>query len=290
MRFLMTKFYQKNLTHKLSVLLGIVALFSSVFVQAQYNIPDKPTSDASLIFNYSKKNNPLSAAEEHTLNQKLIDYEAKTSTQIVVVIIDSLFSEDPNMLAANWGHKWGVGQEDADNGLVVIMSTGDRRIAIQNGYGLEEYMTDANSKRVIDNFIIPYFKQGQFYEGFDHGIDAIFRVLDGKFVEDGNGYNQSDGMDGLWLFLLLLAGMFLLFWLLSRNRRDDDDNDGFGGGRRRRSPFGDVIFTDFGRSTWTGRSSGGFGGGFGSGGGFGGGGFGGFGGGGFGGGGASGGW
>lgn len=275
------------LTNKLTVLFVVMGLLLSVHTKAQFDIPPQPKSDASLVFNYSKRN-VLSASEQHALNQKLIDYEARTSTQIAVMIIDSLYDEDPNFLAANWGQKWEIGQRDADNGLVILMSSGDRKIAIQNGYGLEEYMTDARSRKVIDNFIVPYFKQGQFYEGFDHGLDAIFRVLEGKFVEDGNGYDQSGELDGLWLFLLLLLGMFLLFWLLSRNRHDDDD-DHFGGGRRR-SPFGDIIFTDFGRSTWTGRSSGGFGGGFGSGGGFGGGGFGGFGGGGFGGGGASGGW
>ena len=262
-------------------------LLMPFFGMAQYDIPEKPASDMSLVFNYSKRP-VLSPGEQQALNKKLIDYEAITSTQIVIVIIDSLYDEDPNYLATRWGHKWGVGQGEADNGLMMLMSTGDRKIAIQNGYGLEEYMTDAKSRQVIDNFIIPYFKQTQYYEGFDHGIDAIQRVLEGKFVENGSGYEQGDEMAGIWLFLLLLFGLFLLFWLLRRNRRDGDDDDRFGGGRR--SPFGDIIFTDFGRSTWTGRSSGGFGGGFGSGGGFGGGGFGGFGGGGFGGGGASGGW
>lgn len=275
---------------KVSFLLTAFFMFCSGIVSAQFDIPDKPESDYSLIFNYSK-DNIINGSEQQALNRKLIDYEGKTSTQIALIIIDSLKGEDPNFLAANWGHKWEIGQKDADNGLVILMSTGDRKIAIQNGYGLEEFMTDARSQQVIDHFIIPYFKQGQFYQGFDHGIDAIFRVLEGKFVEDGTGYNQTDEMDGLVLFLLLALGMFLLFWLLSRKNRNNDDNDDRFGGGRRRSPFGDIIFTDFGRSTWSGRSSGGFGGGFGSGGGsFGGGGFGGFGGGGFGGGGASGGW
>ncbi|MDO5656049.1 MAG: TPM domain-containing protein [Flavobacteriaceae bacterium] len=270
----------------LAVLLLVFMLWPQA-VTAQYAIPEKPASDQSLVFNYSR-HPVLSPGEQQALNRKLIDYEAKTSTQIALIIIDSLYSEDPNYLAAQWGHKWGIGQGEADNGLVMLMSSGDRKIAIQNGYGLEEYMTDAQSKQVIDHFIIPYFRQTQYYEGFDHGLDAIFRVLDGKFVEDGSGYNQNDSLSGIWLFLILLLGLFLLLWLLRNRGGGDNNGDGFG--RPRRSPFGDVIFTDFGRSTWTGRGSGGFGGGFGSGGGFGGGGFGGFGGGGFGGGGASGGW
>ena len=286
----LTKYPMTKLTLSTGRLQWLFTAFLMVLpflVSAQYDIPEKPASDMSLVFNYSR-HPVLSPSEQQALNRKLIDYEDKTSTQIALVIIDSLYDEDPNYLAAQWGHKWGIGQGEADNGLVILMSSGDRKIAIQNGYGLEEYMTDARSKQVIDHFIIPYFRQTQYYEGFDHGIDAIFRVLEGKFVEDGSGYEQGGEMDGLLFSLLLAVGMFLLFWLLSRKNRGGDDNDRFGGGRR--SPFGDIIFTDFGRSTWTGRSSGGFGGGFGSGGGFGGGGFGGFGGGGFGGGGASGSW
>lgn len=267
---------------QLSLIISWVFIFGfSVLSFGQYTIPPQPKSDASLIFNYAKQA-VLSPQEQQTLNRKLIDYEAKTSTQIALIIVESLQGEDPNFLGAKWLAEWKIGQAEADNGMVILMSASDRKIAIQNGYGLEAYMTDAKSRQVIDNFIIPYFKQEEYYQGFDNGLNAIFKVLDGKFIEDGSGFEkgQDDLSDNSLLqFFFLLCGMFLLIWILSRF-----GGGGKGGSGGRRSPFGDVIFTDFGRSTWSGR-----GGGFGSGG-FGGGGFGGFGGGMGGGGGASGSW
>lgn len=272
---------------QLSFIISWIFIFGfSVMSYGQYDIPQQPKSDASLIFNYAKQS-VLSPQEQQTLNRKLIDYEAKTSTQIAIIIVESLQGEDPNFLGAKWLAEWKIGQAEADNGMVILMSASDRKIAIQNGYGLEAYMTDAKSRQVIDNFIIPYFKQEEYYEGFDNGLNAIFKVLDGKFIEDGSGFEQGQEdllNNGLLKFLFLLFGMFLLIWILSRF----GGGGGKGGSGGRRSPFGDVIFTDFGRSTWSGRG-GGFGGGFGSGG-FGGGGFGGFGGGMGGGGGASGSW
>lgn len=263
-----------------ALFIGIFLLFNLVVGSAQFQIPEKPTSDRSLVFNYSKTN-VLSPENQQVLNQKLIEYEAQTSTQIALIIIDSLYGEDPNYLGARWLEKWQVGQADKDNGMVILMSTGDRKISIQNGYGLEAYMTDAKSRQVIDYFILPYFQQEQYFQGFDHGLSAIFRVLDGKFVETGSQNPKEESVMDIVKFLILMIGMFLFIWLLSRNNR----GGGFGGGNRgRRSAFDDVIFTDFGRSTW--RGGGGFGGGFGSGGG----GFGGFGGGMGGGGGASGSW
>lgn len=262
----------------------LILLIASNALWAQYDIPAAPVSDRSLIFNYSQRG-VLSAGEEAELNRKLIEYERATSTQIAVMIIDSLMSEDANLLAANWGQKWKIGQGDVDNGLVILISTGDRRIAIQNGYGLEEYMTDARSRQIIDQFFLPYFRENLYYDAIDNGTNAIFKVLEGKFSDDGR-YDRPQ--ETSWTSLLFMALVFLLIlYLLGKNNR------GNGGNRGRGRRPGDVIFTDFGRSTWMGRG-GGFGGGFGGGGfgggGFGGGGFGGFGGGGFGGGGASGGW
>lgn len=257
-------------------LLLIFVLFA--WGKAQYEIPQRPSSDQSLIFDYGTTQ-ILTATEKEELNQKLIAYEGKTSTQIALIIIESLQGEDINLLAAEWGHKWGIGQEGKENGLVFLLSIKDREIAIQNGYGLEEYMTDAMSRRVIANYMIPEFKQGNYYRGFDDGINAVINILQGKFVEDGTESNT--GVD-FFTIMLFLGLFFLLLILLSRNK-----GGGNNGGRGHRSGR-DIIFTDYGRTTWFPRSGGGFSGGGSFGGGSGG--FGGFGGGGFGGGGASGSW
>ncbi|MBV7441569.1 TPM domain-containing protein [Weeksellaceae bacterium TAE3-ERU29] len=242
-----------------------------VIGKAQYDIPERPTSDQSLIFDYAETS-ILSSEEKTQLNQELIQYEGTTSTQVALVIVQSLKGEEINLLATEWAHKWGVGQKGKDNGLIILLSVDDRKVSIQNGYGLEEYMTDAMSRRIIANYMIPYFKKGNYYEGLQQGLTAIMNVLDGKFVEDGS--NDAEGSILPFLFIL---GFIILFIIIASKGGRGGGNS-FGGGRRGRN----IIFTDFGSSGWSGRSSGGFGGGSG--------GFGGFGGGGFGGGGASGSW
>ncbi len=270
------KYYNKYFFTLLALFLFFLG---TVQLQGQYDIPNPPSSDQSLVFDYAN-GQILNAQQKAELNQKLIDYEKRTSTQIAVVLVDSLKGEDINELAAKWGQEWEIGQKGKDNGLVIMLSQKDRRIALQNGYGLEEYLTDAKSKRIIDQFFIPYLKQGNYSKAFDEGTNAVILLLDGKFIEDGNGYEAKDPLP-TWLIILLVG--LLIYFLFFRN------SGGNKGNRGKRNTLGDIIFTDFGRSTWMGRGGGIGGGGFG-GGGFGGGGFGGFGGGGFGGGGASGGW
>lgn len=242
----------------------------------QFTIPDKPQKETS-VYDYI---NLLSPSQSNALEQKLIRYSDSTSTQIVVAIISSTEGENINYLGAQWGQKWGIGQADKDNGVLILLAKDDRRIAINTGYGVEGSLTDLMSKRIIESVIIPEFKKEDYYSGLDKGSDAIFKVLTGEFTEDRTfGNSKKIPIDALFPIIFFIVIMIILW---SRK------NKGGGGSGGRRGSGLDIwdmiILSNMGRSSG---SSGGFG----SGGGFGGGGFsGGFGGGGFGGGGASGGW
>lgn len=258
----------------------IAALFLCCgFAFAQFQVPEKPEIQTS-VYDYI---NLLPDGQEKALEQKLIRYSDSTSTQIVVAIISSTEGEDINYLGAQWGQKWGIGQADKDNGILILLARDDRKIAINTGYGVEGSLTDALSRRIIENIIVPQFKQDDYYGGLDKGADVIFQVLSGEYKEERT-FENSEGFP-LGSFLPFIIFFVILIILSSRNRRN-------GGGRNggKRSSGLDlwdiIILSNMGRSS-------GSGGGFGSGSGFGGGsgGFGGgFGGGGFGGGGASGGW
>ncbi len=248
-------------------------------VNAQFDIPAKPDNQTS-VYDYIDL---LPATEKNALTQKLIRYSDSTSTQIVVAIIESTEGENINYLGAQWGQKWGIGQADKDNGILVLLARGDRRIAINTGYGTEGALTDALSKRIIETVIIPQFKQGDYYAGLDKGADAIFMALNGEFKED-RSFDNGNGSFPLRAILPILIFIIILIILANRKGRGGRGSGG------RRGPGLDIwdmiILSNMGRSSGSGSSRGGFGGGgFGSGG-FGGG----FGGGGFGGGGASGGW
>ncbi len=245
----------------------------------QFDIPEKPAVETS-VYDYT---NLLSPSQKTTLEQKLIRYADSTSTQIVVIIIESTKGENINILGANWGHKWGIGQADKDNGVIILLAEGDRRVGISPGYGVEEYITDAMSKRIVDQRIIPEFRAGDYYGGLNAGADAIIEVLTGQFKEERSFRKSSDFPFGAILPFIIFVVIIII--LSARNRRGG--GGGRRGGRKRGLDIWDIIIlSNMGRGGYRGSSGGGFGSG-----GFGGGGFsGGFGGGGFGGGGASGGW
>ena len=252
----------------------LLAFFCASLVWAQYPIPEKPTVQTS-VYDYVDL---LSDSQSKALEEKLVRYSDSTSTQIVVAIIGSAQGEDISYLGSQWGHKWGIGQADKDNGILVLLARDDRRIAINTGYGVEATMTDLMSKRIIESVIIPEFKKGDYYSGLDKGSDAIFKVLTGEFTEDRSFKGTGFPFAALLPFIIFVI-ILVILWS-SRNK-----GGGNHGGRGGRGPdlWDMIILSNMGRSSG---SSAGFGGG-----GFGGGGFGGgFGGGGFGGGGASGGW
>lgn len=267
---------------KLSLL--FLLLFSFGWVQGQFKIPAKPAKQTS-VYDYIDL---LSSGQEKSLEQKLIRYADSTSTQIVVAIISSTEGENINYLGAQWGQKWGIGQAREDNGILILLAKDDRKIGINTGQGVEFALTDAMSKRIIDNVIVPHFKQNDYFGGLNKGADAIFQVLNGEFKEDRTfSNNQGFSLDSLLPFIIF----FVILIILSRRNRRGGGRNGRNGGKGADGLdlWDIIILSNMGRSS----GSGGFGGGgFGgsSGGGFSGGFGGGFGGGGFGGGGASGGW
>ncbi len=253
------------------------------FTFAQFQIPEKPQKQTSV---YDDKTvDLLTSQQEKALEQKLVHYADSTSTQIVIAIIPSTKGEDINFLGAKWGQKWGFGQADKDNGILILVAKNDRKIAISTGYGVEVSLTDALSKRIIQNIILPEFKKGDFYAGLNNAVTVIFQVLNGEFKEERT-FSNNQGFP-FSNFLPFIIFFVIIIILSNSNRR----NGGNGPGGRRSSGldlWDIIILSNMGRSGGSGGfgSGGGFGGGSSSGGGFGGG----FGGGGFGGGGASGGW
>lgn len=261
------------------IILSCILLFSSTLF-AQYTIPEKPEFQTSVYDYYGL----LSAEEKSSLEQKLIRYSDTTSTQIVVAIIASTEGEYINYLGAQWAEEWGIGQEKEDNGIFVLLARDDRKIGISTGRGIESFLTDALSKRIITRDIIPYFKKNDYYGGLNRGADAIFEVLTGAYKGVRQG-NASEFPSEIFFFLFVI--FIIIIIAVSKSK---GGGSGRSGGRRSRpdSLLEAIILSNLGRGSFSrGSGSGGFGGG----GSFGGGGFGGgFGGGSFGGGGASGGW
>jgi uncharacterized protein len=257
----------------------IIVLFSSNCIFSQFTIPEKPSFQTS-VYDYA---NVLSTEEKAQLEEKLIRYSDSTTTQIVVITIESLKNEDVSLLATKWGQTWGIGgTEKDDNGVIILLAKAERKIAINPGYGLEDRLTAGIGGEIIRNIIIPEFKAGSYYRGLDKGADALFDVFKGKYKGERK---QTKGKSFPILPIIVIVAIVL--FLFSRNKGGGSGNSGNRGGGIGPSLLDVIILSSLGRGGgggFGGSSGGGFGGG--GGGGFGGG----FGGGGFSGGGSSGGW
>ena len=225
----------------------------------------------------------LSASEERALTRQLRTYADTTSTQIVVVTLPSLGGADPAQYATELGQSWGVGTEQHDNGIVILVSREDRRAFIATGMGMEGAVPDIIAGRIVRNILVPAFRDGQFYGGLSGTVDAIAAAARGEYEAVAGSEDAGEGgggMDLATLFVLLIIAAFFI-----KGIRGGGGGSSRGKKVRRDSETGSFILWG-GALGGFGRSGGGAGGG-GMGGGMGG--FSG-GGGGFGGGGAGGGW
>ncbi len=256
---------------------GILLLFSVILFAQTF--PAKPNK---LVNDYTQT---LSPDQVSQLEQKLVAFDDSTSTQIAVVIIKSLEGYDVADYTVRLAESWGVGGDKNNNGVVLLVSLGDRKVSIQTGYGVEGALPDAIARRIIENEITPNFKSGNYFAGIDQGTDAIISYTKGEYKNDAPPKKRKKSNGGLIPFIVI----FIIIILAAIKKGGGGGGSQVIGGRGSASPFWWLLL---GSQLGRGSGGGGFGGFSGGGGGFGGGGggFGGFGGGSFGGGGASGSW
>jgi uncharacterized protein len=233
-------------------------------------------SPAKLVNDYAAV---LTAEQQEALEQKLYKFDDSTTSQIVVVIVNSLEGRDVADVAIELGRSWGVGDKKNNNGVVLLISKADRKLNISPGYGLEKSLPDLVCQQIIQTIIVPNFKGNDYYGGIDRGTDAMIQAIKGEFKAPA-GYNKK-GKKGspFSTIIFIMVVIIVIVSMLGGGGRGGGGNLLSGGGAM---PF--ILGSLLG--------SAGRGGGFGGGGGgsSGGGGFGGFGGGSFGGGGSSGDW
>jgi len=213
--------------------------------------------------------NVLSESDEALLEKKLVAYNDSTSTQIAIVTLQNIGGYDAASFSFELAEKWGIGRKSKNNGILILMSVEERDVFIATGYGVEEFVPDALSKRIVNNYLIPNFKQGNFYKGFDEATDVIIGLLTGQFNADDISKEKKIP---IWAIIIIIIVIIII---LSNINKGNPGNTYTGRGYR--SYGGGPVF---GGGSWGGGSWGGGGGG----------GFGGFGGGSFGGGGAGGKW
>lgn len=120
----------------------------------------------------------LSAAARSSLTEQLKAHEERTGNQVAVLTIATLGGESIEEYAVQVFEAWKLGQRDRDNGVLVLVAHGDRRMRIEVGYGLEGSLTDLLAGRIIRSVMTPRFKEGDFDGGVAAGVAAIIDVLE----------------------------------------------------------------------------------------------------------------
>lgn len=200
----------KTKTMKKLKFLGLlfILVLGGMNLSSAQQIPD-PMVPKRLVNDFTGLLNPQ---EQNALEAKLYNYYDTTSTQIYVVTVNTLDGQDIAEYSALMGQKWGIGQKGKDNGILLLIKPkneeGKGQVFIATGYGMEGVITDAMSRRIIEQQILPAFREGKYYEGIDQGTNTIIALASGLYK--GEKKSKSGGAFGAILFFGLLIFMLLL--------------------------------------------------------------------------------
>jgi uncharacterized protein len=205
----------------------------------------------------------LDASTKAALERKLAEFEGKTTGQLVVVTLKSLQGTSIEDYGYQLGRHWGIGQKEKNTGALLIVAPNERKVRIEVGYGFEGTLTDAVSRLIIENSILPRFRVGDFAGGIVRGVDDIIQAVSVDAEEwKARAKRRPDDQPGLADLLTFLFFLVIFFIIVSRIARQAQPRAGPWGRSGRSGP----IFLPM-PGSWGGGSSGGFGGGFSGGGG-----------------------
>jgi uncharacterized protein len=122
----------------------------------------------------------LSAVQQQELDQRLSAFEQRKGSQIALLIVRSTQPETIEQYAIRVAEQWKLGRKKVDDGAILLVAKEDRTLRIEVGYGLEGALNDATCKRIIDELIVPRFRDNDFFTGVNVGLDAMMRVVDGE--------------------------------------------------------------------------------------------------------------
>jgi uncharacterized protein len=205
----------------------------------------------------------LDLAAKGELERKLAEFEAKTTGQLVVVTLKSLQGTSIEDYGYQLGRHWGIGQKEKNSGALLIMVPSERKVRIEVGHGLEGQLTDAVSRLIIQNSIVPRFGTGDYAGGINRGVDDIIQALadpdEWRQRAKQRPDSQPFGFDIIMAILLVIV-VIMIMRSVSRGGAQDP--------RSARRRAGGPVFipmpwgsgsgsSDWSDSSWSG-SSGGF--------------------------------
>ena len=162
---------------------NILLCFLLLLAPTPYGQQDKdfPEKSSTIVSDYT---NTLSSGEQQSLERKLVAFNDSTSTQIAVVMLVSTGNYDIADYSVQLFNRWKIGQAKNNNGVLILVAKGDRKVWITTGYGIEGVLPDVLCKRIVEKDITPNFKQGDFYAGLDQATNSIMSIVKGEYTAD----------------------------------------------------------------------------------------------------------
>ncbi|HUR42411.1 MAG TPA: YgcG family protein [Verrucomicrobiae bacterium] len=178
-----------------------LALLSSAAV-AQLAIPP--------IARVTDQTGTLSTQQRSMLEQRLAAFEQAKGSQVAVLVLSTTQPETIEQYAIRVAEGWKLGRKGVDDGAILLIAKDDRALRIEVGYGLEGALPDATAKRIVDEVIVPRFREGDFAGGIDAGVDSILKVIEGEPLPAPEAAPQVTGTSvenvfGIGLFALFLS-------------------------------------------------------------------------------------
>ncbi|MXS84395.1 YgcG family protein [Nitrosomonas sp. HPC101] len=157
----------------------------------------------------------LSQAEITQLEQQLAGFETQKGSQIAILVVPTTHPETIEQYSIRVAETWKLGRKDIDDGVLLLVAKNDRTLRIETGYGLEGVLPDILARRIIDQGIIPEFRQGNFFGGLQTGVNQIISVIKGEPLPTPTQHGQSAGAGFILeniipvLFVILMLGRVL---------------------------------------------------------------------------------
>jgi len=175
-----------------------LCVFAAGFVFAEVAVPPLTTRVTDLT-------NTLTASQRGQLENELRAFEARKGSQIAVLIVPTTEPETIEQYGIRVADAWKVGRKRVDDGAILLIAKDDRAMRIEVGYGLEGVIPDAIANRIIDEIIVPYFRQGDFYGGIQAGVSRMIRLIDGEPLPTPQARDNAWGGLGNLLPFLFIA-------------------------------------------------------------------------------------
>jgi len=170
--------------------------------------------------------NILDGSQETQLTAMLKEAEETTSSQIVLLTINSLEGDSIESFSIRVAENWKIGQKEYDNGVLLVISMEERKLRIEVGYGLEPILTDLKCGYIIRNKIVPHFRKGNFYTGINDGLKTIIGIVNKDFdisqeelekFKKQRSKQQAHFPIGIIIFILFI--IFSILRSIGRGRR-----------------------------------------------------------------------